>query len=147
MKPRLKDREIENLTSAGVGRNLTLALAKTFPPPVIIGHIQRLLDATVGGKPGPDGEIQGARPDAHSVRAGLTLLLGYLVGEPVKRIAVADATPKESDEDTLARLAASPAAMRALAATLSEMPGGREAMDSALRTAGKTMEAVEVPVE
>ena len=140
----MKKKTITKGDIAMADTGLVHKLATAFPAARIIKHLEDLLTATVGGKEGPDGTIVGARPDCRSVESGLKLILAYLEGLPVQRVLTANATPKESDEDTLARLAASPAAMRALAATLSEMPGGREAMDSALRVTGKTMEAVEV---
>lgn len=139
MSKKLKQTEISDKSERPDADKLLNRLVADFPPEVVSKHIQRLLDATVPMK-------HGERPDPNAIATALKFLLAYRIGEPVKRIAVADVSERETNEDTLARLAASPAAMRALAATLSEMPGGREAMDSALRT-GKTMEAVEVPVE
>lgn len=136
---------IGGLTANGVSVALTEELARRFPPEVIAGHIQELLEASLPDKVSKDGEVTKGRPDALSRGTGLRLLLGYLVGEPIKRVAVQDVTPRESDSETQERLARSPAAQRALAGTLADTPEGRAAMEAALASgrAGAVVEMAE----
>ena len=126
------------MTTSGVSTALTEELARRFPPDVIAGHIQELLEASLPDKVDKDGNVvTKGRPDALSRGTGLRLLLGYLVGEPIKRVAVADVTQRETDDETHARLARSPAAQRALAATLADTPEGRAAMEAVLRSSNR----------
>lgn len=116
-------------------------LAASFPPDVIVANIEKLLNATIPMK-------HGDRPDPNAIGVAIRLLLAYRVGEPIKRIAHADVSRKESDDETQERIAQSPAALRAMAAALAESPDGRAAIEAALapRKKGKA-EIVEAEPE
>jgi len=116
---------------------LLARLVEDFPPEKVSEYLNKLLNATVPMK-------HGERPDIHAITAALKFIFGYRIGEPVKRIAMADVTERETDDAVMSRIAASPAAQRALAATLADLPGGREILETAAKAAGRTMEAVEV---
>lgn len=104
---------------------LLAQLARDFPPGVVSENLNKLLTATIPMK-------HGDRPDPNAIGVAVRILLAYRIGEPIKRIAHADMSRPETDEDTRARLDQSPAARRAMAAMLAETPEGREAMSSAM---------------
>lgn len=109
----------------GDAQALLTRLATDFPPEVVSENINKLLTATIPMK-------HGERPDPNSIGVALRILLAYRIGEPIKRIAHADMTVRESEEDTRMRLDASPAARKQVASLLAESPEGRAAMQAAL---------------
>ena len=123
-------------------------MARRQPPELLVGKIEALLNSEIPAKVNAKtGEITPARPDPISVSAGLKLALGYLIGEPVKRMAIADATPR-TEVDSQERIQRSPAAMRAMAELLMDSPEGRAAVAAAgALPKNRSVEIVEVEPE
>lgn len=103
-------------------------IATRYPASVICGHIDSLLNATVG-KEGFE------RPDCRSVESGLKLVLAYSIGLPVQRQEII--TQKITSAPTAAQLLKNPATIQAIIRQIADDPEGRRTLRNALKDEGR----------
>ena len=106
--------------ASDLGPALLLQLVLEVPPEEIVEALKGMVNATMTTKDGRK------VPDYRAREAGVKLYLTYVVGMPVQRV-ISTPTILESDDRTMSRLMASPAAReamkRALATEVETVPG------------------------
>ena len=137
---------IEELTPpdnpAAITARVAAEISRRFPPEVIADHIERLLGATIPPKPGKDGKPAGEpRLDPRGIESGLKMTALYFqMADNERRNGGGLPPARESDEAVIARLLASPAALKASLVIVARNQTGRRVMEEVLRECGPVID-------